>query len=384
MAKLKVIEQLVADTPNKSGRNNKKLYVTVHQTANRNIGANAQMHANLQSNGNSRAANWHWTVDDIAAFKSFTHDFQLWQAGDGGGDGNMNSISVEICVNSDGNYKKAMKNAAKLIKKIMKDEGISIVKVVQHNKWSGKHCPSDIRDGRGGITWKKLKHMVDGSKASVKNKKPSKKPASKQYKGKSVVDYLESIGGDSSFDNRAQLAVEYGIKNYKGTEKQNVKLLKKLRKGKPKKKKSGGKIVVGDNVTLSKSASNFATGQSIAPNVKGKKYKVIQVKSDRVLLEGIMSWAKKSDVSGGSGASKKKNKGKGTVHLPASSSSWRAYPTNAAPTKGNEKGFLNPAKFGGLSYKILKKPQANVVTIKTDNFGKVNIFVGKGSGAKIN
>ena len=81
-------------------------------------------------------------------------------------------------------------------------------------------------------------------------------------------------------------------------------------------------------------------------------------------------------------AIKAKNQ-KQTVHLPKTASSWRVYPTNKAPTKGNEKGYLNPKKFGGISYEILGKPQADVVTIQTRDFGKVNIFVGKGTGAVI-
>lgn len=312
MANLKVIEQLANDTPNKSGRSNQKEFITIHLTDNWRKGANAQMHANLQSNGNSRAANWHWQVDDKLAIKSFIHDFQLWQSGDGNGDGNMNSISIEGCVNKDGNYKKMLKNLAKLVNKIMKDEGISIDRVVQHNHWSGKNCPSDIRAGRQGITWKGLLDMVQGAKVTVKNKKPSKKPARKQYKGKSVVDYLASIGGDPSFENRTQLAKDYGIQNYKGTEKQNVKLLKKLRNGKPKagKKDKNKKVKKGDKVTLKKSAKNYATGETIPSGKKGKKYTVQQVKKNKVLLKELYSWVKKSDISvpgGGGGKSSGKS-----------------------------------------------------------------------------
>lgn len=52
----------------------------------------------------------------------------------------------------------------------------------------------------------------------------------------------------------------------------------------------------GQKVTVKKSASTFATGELIADFVKGNSYKVKQVKSDRVLLDGIMSWVYKSDV----------------------------------------------------------------------------------------
>lgn len=53
------------------------------------------------------------------------------------------------------------------------------------------------------------------------------------YKGSSVVDYLKSIGADSSFSNRAKLAVKYGVvkasSEYKGTASQNTALLKAMR-----------------------------------------------------------------------------------------------------------------------------------------------------------
>ncbi|WP_339213963.1 N-acetylmuramoyl-L-alanine amidase [Ornithinibacillus sp. FSL M8-0202] len=71
------------------------------------------------------------------------------------------------------------------------------------------------------------------------------------------------------------------------------------------------------------------------------------------------------------------------LYLPKTASSWRVYPLNKAPVKGNEKGFLNPKKFGGLQYEVLGKPQADVVTIQTKDFGKVNIYVGKETGALI-
>lgn len=71
----------------------------------------------------------------------------------------------------------------------------------------------------------------------------------------------------------------------------------------------------------------------------------------------------------------------GSVTLPASATSWRVYPTNVAPVVGNEVGALNPSLFGGLTYSIIGRPQANVVTINTRDFGNVNIYVGADSGA---
>lgn len=76
------------------------------------------------------------------------------------------------------------------------------------------------------------------------------------------------------------------------------------------------------------------------------------------------------------------NKNK-TLHLPKNISSWAVYPTDKQPVKKNAKGYLNPKKFGGLKYEILGNPQKDVYTIKTTNFGKVNIYAAKSTGANI-
>jgi len=167
------IRQQLTSTKHTYGRNNKKLYITVHQTGNTSKGANAAAHANLQSRGNVRAAAWHWQVDDKEAVQSFTHDWQLWQSGDGRGNGNLNSIAIEMCVNSDGNYAKALENLITLVQKIRADEGIPASRVVQHNHWSGKNCPAQIR-ARG--EWNKVKGAAPAPKPTP-TPKPTPKPS---------------------------------------------------------------------------------------------------------------------------------------------------------------------------------------------------------------
>ena len=44
----------------------------------------------------------------------------------------------------------------------------------------------------------------------------------------SIVDYLKSKGQDSSYNNRKNLASQYGITNYAGTAAQNTNLLRAL------------------------------------------------------------------------------------------------------------------------------------------------------------
>lgn len=71
-----------------------------------------------------------------------------------------------------------------------------------------------------------------------------------------------------------------------------------------------------------------------------------------------------------------------TVTLPKSAKTWRTYKTNVQPVKANSDWSLTPSAFGGITYEILGRPYANVVTVNTGR-GKRNIFVGPNTGAII-
>ena len=49
--------------------------------------------------------------------------------------------------------------------------------------------------------------------------------------GVSLVDALDDLGEDSSYDAREAIAYANGIKNYSGTKQQNTFLLTKLKRG---------------------------------------------------------------------------------------------------------------------------------------------------------
>ena len=55
----------------------------------------------------------------------------------------------------------------------------------------------------------------------------------KKYDGKtvSIVSALKAIGEDSSYSYRALIAAKNGIKDYKGTAKQNGEMLRLLKRG---------------------------------------------------------------------------------------------------------------------------------------------------------
>ena len=152
------------------GRGNPRNYLTIHQTGNTDPGSNAKAHHNLQARGGV-GYGWHWQVDDEFAIQTHDHSFKIWNAGDGRGKGNTESISIEICVNSDGDYNQSVENGAKLAALILKEENIDISNMVQHNYWTGKNCPEQIRAGKNGITWavfvEKVRGYLNGSNEPI-------------------------------------------------------------------------------------------------------------------------------------------------------------------------------------------------------------------------
>ena len=98
------------------------------------------------------------------------------------------------------------------------------------------------RDGSGDVYYSLVlsefrflrvteKAVKTKSSAQTEEKKATDKPQAKKgnMTTNSIVDYLKSIGVDSSMANRRKLAAENGISNYRGTAAQNTELLRKLR-----------------------------------------------------------------------------------------------------------------------------------------------------------
>lgn len=147
-------------------------------------------------------------------------------------------------------------------------------------------------------------------------------------------------------------------------------------------KPSAGKPSSGNSSSSKKSISQIAkeviNGEWGNGDTRKKKLESAGYDYDAVQKEVNKQLGVSTSTGSGNTSSKKK-----TVTLPASASNWRVYPTNKAPVVGNECGYLYPSKFGGLTYDILATPQTDVVTIKTRDYGKVNIYVAKSTGAII-
>lgn len=180
-----------------------KTTITVHETANTSRGANAAAHARLQAGGNPRQASWHWQVDDKEAVQSYEHDARCWHASSRA----LDSIAIEICVNSDGDLAQTYRNAIELIKWIMKEEGLEPRNVVQHYWWTKKNCPTNMRNGRP-MDWDSFIDALGGK--ALKPSTPSTSTASTPSKSiKELAD--EVIRGEhgTGSERKARLGSLY-------------------------------------------------------------------------------------------------------------------------------------------------------------------------------
>lgn len=193
---VRIKKQLINNSNYHNGKNNPGKFITLHMTGNRVVGADAQAHANLQSNGNSRNASWHWQVDDKQAIQSFDHKYKLWHASDGQGSGNNESIGIEGCVNSDGDFNQMMKNYVDLVVHVMKECNIKDTNnIVTHYWWSGKNCPTQMFQGKNGWTFD---YFISQVKKSMNKNTTTSAPVPEKKSGwitnKSGVQYLQTNG----------------------------------------------------------------------------------------------------------------------------------------------------------------------------------------------
>ena len=137
-------------------------YITIHDTANTQAGADARAHAQYLkgSTAASLPVSWHYTVDDKVIYQHLPLNENGWHASDGAsGTGNRQSIGIEICENRDGNRAQAEANAAWLCAKLLKDFSLGLDRVKQHYDWSGKNCPRVLRGRKDG--WKNFLAAVE-------------------------------------------------------------------------------------------------------------------------------------------------------------------------------------------------------------------------------
>ena len=138
------IYNIISNNPNgidmPVGKRAKTIGVTIHNTAAISVASTttmAEQYTRATVNGNMKDVRVHFYVDEFCAWQNLPLDNISWHAGDGNGDGNMKTISIEII----GNSAKAEGNGIKLAAYLLNKYSLSINGLYKHQDWNGKYCP---------------------------------------------------------------------------------------------------------------------------------------------------------------------------------------------------------------------------------------------------
>lgn len=171
-------------------------FIVIHYTGNTGERANAMAHYRYLQNA-TRYGSAHYFVDDHEIIQVIGDSQVAWAVGDNQGHGtalngctNQNSISIEMCVNSDGDFSKTLFNTIELTKELLRL--YPRARVCRHYDVSRKSCPG-MMAGSNNAKWnnfldeiKKPRRLIlDLSKDSVAkevggNVKTESKPSAKK------------------------------------------------------------------------------------------------------------------------------------------------------------------------------------------------------------
>lgn len=226
-------------TVNYTKGNSGRKYIVIHYTGNKTdtAAANGNYFKNVK-----RGASAHYFVDRTQVVQVVDDANTAWAVGKNYGANNLfgqcknsNSLNIEMCSTNGKIADETYNNTVVLTKSLMKKYGIPASRVVRHWDVCSKSCPGWTGWGAAGkdaSIWNRFKKDI-GDTSVTSGSSPSSPPSSSSlnsiYTGSSIVDYLNSIGVDSSYSNRKKLAAQYGISNYTGTASQNTILLSKMR-----------------------------------------------------------------------------------------------------------------------------------------------------------
>ena len=125
--------------------------IVIHDTGNPSAGAGALNHK-IYLDGATRYGSAHYYVDDKEIIQTIGDNYIAWGVGDTWGYSNnlnrmkdlnnYNTISIEMCINSDGDYNKMYYNTVELVKNLMSQ--LNVKRVVRHFDISGKSCPNHL------------------------------------------------------------------------------------------------------------------------------------------------------------------------------------------------------------------------------------------------
>ncbi len=148
---------------------NRPEYIVVHETDNFSKGAGARRHAEAQAAGHL-STSVHYYAGSDGIYQAAAHTDGTYSVGrEYGGShsikdaNNRNTINIEICVNADGDYNQARKNAIELVKCLIAQTGILAERVIRHFDAKGKYCPRKMMDN--SALWEDFKKQIGGVSA---------------------------------------------------------------------------------------------------------------------------------------------------------------------------------------------------------------------------
>ena len=222
---------------NYSKGNSGRKYIVIHYTGNNTDSATGN--ANYFRN-TSRGASAHYFVDNTGVVQVVADNNTAWAQGRNYGSGNLfgivtnsNALSIEMCGTNGKVADSTFTNTVKLTKMLMSKYAIPASNVVRHWDVASKRCPgwSGWLPGNESL-WNNFKSQLGSDITPVPHAPVSPVNSGvNAYTGDSIIEYLNSIGVDSSQDNRRKLSVQYGVVNYDFSAKKNLELLSKMRIG---------------------------------------------------------------------------------------------------------------------------------------------------------
>jgi len=168
--------------------------VVIHNTDNKDPGADALANAKWQQNTpdyetpKGSTSSWHITAGETNAIISIPLDEIAYHCGNS--KGNKTTVGIEIPMNSDGDLLKATDNAAVVAAWVLRKQGFTKAvhkeNIWQHYDWSGKNCPSMLRQGKP-YDWETFVKKVNVAMEEMA-KQPEPKPVTPTVPtGKSAI-----------------------------------------------------------------------------------------------------------------------------------------------------------------------------------------------------
>lgn len=146
-------------------------FITIHSTQNFGNGADARTHARLLQRGGLKSRHnslgyltWHFTVDAHSIYQSLPTNEQ-GQHADYEGNGNQQSIGIEMCEHQGNSRAATLDRTARLTAELMRRHNIPAANVVPHQHWrqirfsdkkdlGHKNCPHFLMtNGKPGPKW---------------------------------------------------------------------------------------------------------------------------------------------------------------------------------------------------------------------------------------